>query len=130
MSKQYIDIEINLSNIIVELKDKIGFPPGVDINIFLSSKDMKTPIDILPVNLGDGKYLFENLPSAIYELNVLYGSFLNQKSLIIPDVGNFINMEFNAIYNVKTELYNFYGEKIKNINAKIIVLREGIKVFE
>ena len=130
LSDNIIDIEINLNNLMVELRDKIGFSPGVDVNIFLSSKDMKIPFDILPIELGNGKYFFDKLPSANYELQVLYGSFLDKKSLLFPDIGNFINMEFNALYNLKTELYTSHGENLNNIDIELMVLREGIKIFE
>lgn len=129
-SEKTIDIEFNLNDLIIDLKDKIGFSPGVNINIFLTSKEMEVPIDIIPVEIEKGKYLFENLPSANYEVQVIYGSFSNKKSLIIPDIGNFINMEFNALYNIKTKLYNSHGENLNDNDIEIVVFREGIKIFE
>jgi hypothetical protein len=130
ISDNNIEIELNLNDLTVELKDKIGFSPGVELNIFLTSKDMIIPVDILPIKIGNGKYLFEKLPSANYELNVLYGSFSDKKSLIIPDIGNFVNMKFNALYNLNTKLYNSHGENIIDNDLELIVLREGSKIFE
>ena len=129
-SDNKIDIDVNLNNLIVEVKDKIGFSPGFDINIFITSEEMKIPVDIIPINQGNGKYLFEKLPSANYEIQVSYGSYLDKKSIIIPDVGNYINMEFNALYDIKTELYNSRGENIKDYDIEMRILREGIKIFK
>jgi hypothetical protein len=130
ISDNNINIELNLYDLIVELKDKIGFSPGVEINIFMTSSEMIKSVDIKPINQGNGKYLFEKLPSANYEIQVLYGSNLDKKSIIIPDVGNFINMKFNALFNIKTVLYNSHGENLKDLDIEMRVLREGIKIYE
>jgi hypothetical protein len=39
-------------------------------------------------------------------------------------------MEFNALYNIKTKLFNIQGEIIKNNDIEIKILRDGIKIFE
>jgi hypothetical protein len=129
-SEKKIDIEINLNSLTIELKDRIGFSPGVDVNIYLTSKEMIIPTDIKPFHMGDGIYIFRNLPNANYELNVIYGSFSDKKSVIIPDIGDFINMEFNALYSLKNEIYNSFGEIIDNNNIYLNVFREGTKIFE
>jgi hypothetical protein len=129
-SVKEINIEVYLNELLVNIKDRIGFDPGVDIDVYLTSKEMKYLTEITPKNRGKGKYLFHNLPSAKYDLYVVYGSFFDKKSVIIPDIGKLVNMEFNALYNLKTDVYNSIGEIIDNSDININVIRNRTKIFE
>ena len=97
------------------MKDLYNFPPGVDVKIFLTSNQMFSPVEIYPVEISSGKYFFEKLPKAFYELQVSYGSYNQVFSIKIPEDDNFFNLKFEALYTLKTSLFDSRGSNIDNM---------------
>jgi len=75
MIKKEVDINLDIYDLIVDVKDGLGFSPGVNVRPFLTSSEMYIPSEIESKNLGFGKYMFEDIPAASYDLYVSYGRF-------------------------------------------------------
>jgi len=125
-----VDIDIHLYSLTVDIEDKLELHPGVDVRPFLTSSEMYRPLEIIPKNMGNGKYLFERLPAATYEFHISYGTFLDIKTIHIPGDGDYANIRFAANFDLTTELLNSRGEYIQDINHKIEITRGGWKIHE
>jgi len=118
------NFEIILSKLQLLVKDKLGLPPGIKIKPYISSDEMETPLKIYPQEEKPGVYNFINLPSATYKIQISYKSFLDEKTVRIPDDGNTVNMVFSPIFEFKTHIFDSRGNPLENTNIKI--KREGI----
>ena len=128
--KNKIEQSFEVYDLTVEMTDLYNFPPGVDVNIFLTSNQMFSPVEIYPVEISPSKYFFEKLPKAFYELQVSYGSYNQVFSIKIPEDNNFINLKFNALYTLKTSLFDSRGSNIDSIGKYLSIYRNGIKIID
>ena len=124
------DVGINLYDLTVNIEDKLGLHPGVNVRPFLTSSEMYRPLEIIPKDLGNGKYLFERLPAATYEFQISYGDFSDRKTIHIPEDENYENIRFTANFDLTTELLNSRGEHIQDVNHEIEITRVGWKINE
>ena len=124
-----IDTSLDLYDLTVDIRDKLGFSPGVNIRPFLTSPYMDEPVNICPETFGSGRYYFKDLPESEYELHVSYASYSKNIPLNIPYNQEFLNVEFEGTYNLKTVLFDLrgntldYGEKTMDVyrnNKKIV----------
>jgi len=125
-----VDIDIHLYNLTVNIEDRLGLDPGVDVRPFLTSSEMHRPLEIIPKDMENGKYLFERLPAATYEFHISYGTFSDIKTIHIPKDGDYANFRFSANFDLTTELLNSRGEYIQDINHEIEITRGGWKIHE
>jgi len=130
MKQRKVEINLDLYELTVEIKDELDFPPGVDLKPFLTSPEMYDTVEILPMDIGKGKYLFEGLPSATYDLHISYGRFSEKESIIVPEIGDSMSMVFNGLFDIRTKLLNAYGENLQNNNQEISIHRNGRKVYQ
>ncbi|RLF52436.1 MAG: carboxypeptidase regulatory-like domain-containing protein [Thermoplasmata archaeon] len=126
--KKNININLELYDLTINVKDKIGFPPGVNVKPTLISPEMIQQNKILSKKLTSGKFLFEKLPRASYILYLSYGGFSNEKSIKIPE-DCIIDVDFTAMFNLRTSLLDSHGNPVNIENQKIDVLRDGETVF-
>ena len=124
------DIGIDLYDLTVNIEDKLGLRPGVDVRPFLTSSEMYRPLEIIPKDMGNGKYLFERLPAATYEFQISYGAFSDRKTIHVPEDGNHASIIFTANFDLTTELLNSRGEHVQEVNHKIEIIRGGWKIHE
>ena len=120
-----IDIALNLYDLTIDIKDKLGLPPGVDVRPFLTSSEMYNPYEITPENIGSGKYIFRNLPAAIYDLQISFGRFSDKKTITLPGDSDIINIKFTASFKLDIELFDSHGNSIQNNNQKVDIIRDG-----
>jgi len=128
--KNKIEQSFEVYDLIVEMKDLSNFSPGVDIKIFLTSTQMFTPVEIYPVEISSGKYFFEKLPKAFYDLHVSYGSYYKIYSIKIPEDGDFFNLKFEALYSLDTSLFNSRGSNIDSNGKYLSIYRNDIKIID
>jgi len=128
--KNKIEQSFEVYDLTVEIKDLYNFAPGVDVKIILTSTQMFSPIEIYPVEISPGKYLFEKLPKAFYELQVSYGSYYKVFSIKIPDDDYFFNLKFEALYTLKTSLFDSRGSNLDNYGKYLSIYRNGIKIID
>jgi len=130
MKQKNADINIEVYDLNARIRDTLGMSPGVDVRPVLTSQEMANPIDITPIELSPGEYLFEKLPCANYELQISYGGVLDKKTIKIPENQNMVDMSFTATFDLNLDLFNSRGEKITDSNKKIDVVREGKTVYD
>jgi len=128
-TKKTIDLNLDLYDLTVDAKDELGFSPGVELITTLTSPEMNNPIDLIPENLKNGKYLFKDLPAAKYELSVSYGRFYDQMIVDLPEDGDSANIKFTAFFDLSSEILDSRGSPINDNNAYIIIEREGKTIF-
>jgi len=128
-TQKTVDLQLDLYDFTVDAKDELGFSPGVEIIATLTSSDMTNPIDLLPENLKNGRYLFKDLPAAKYELLISYGSFSDRTIVDLPKDGNSADIKFTAVFDLSSELLDSRGSPINDNKAYINIEREGKTVF-
>jgi hypothetical protein len=128
--KKEVDISLNLHDITVNILDKLGFSPGVDVKLVLTSKDMETTYEIIPEEISKGKYLFENLPESTYDLHISYGGYSETYKLQIPEEIPDAEFAFNAEYTLETSIYDSRGNLIDPTEKTISITRNSRKVIE
>ncbi len=128
--KNKIEQSFEVYDLTVEMKDIYNFSPGVDVKIFLTSNQMFLPVKIYPVEIRSGIYLFEKLPKAFYELQVSYGSYYQAFSIKVPDNYNILNVNFEAVYNLKAILFDSRGNNIDNNGKYLSIYRKDIKIID
>ena len=127
--KNTVDIKSDLYDLRVDIKDKLDLYPGVAVHPILTSTCMEQPTEILPdKTIGRGKYMFNNLPAANYDVHISYGGFLDKTAIQIPQEGNAISMDFSANYKLSTIILNSWGEAIKGDQLRISLFRAGQNV--
>ena len=120
-----IEIKLPLYDLTIDIKDELDLPPGVDVRPFLTSPDMYNSHEITPENIAPGKYIFKEIPSAIYDLQISFGRFSNKKTITIPDDSDATEIKFNALFRLEIELFDSQGNSIQNNNQKIDIIRNG-----
>jgi hypothetical protein len=130
MRDKLIDIELEVYDLKIDIKDKLGFTPGVDVKPYITSSQMTEKIQIEPEFSLPGKYKFKNLPKGVYELHFSYGSFSDQEIFNIPFSGESAEIVFNAEYNLNIELLGLRGNVIQNSGTKIDIYRENKLIAE
>ncbi len=130
MNRKKVEIKLALYDLTVEIKDELDFPPGVDLKPFLTSPEMYDTVEIIPKDIGNGKYIFEGLPAATYDIHISYGRFSEKESIIIPEIGDSMSMVFNGLFDIRTKLFNAYGENLENDNQDISIQRNGRKIYQ
>ncbi len=125
-----IGIKLNLYDLIVDIKDKLGFPPGVNIIPYLTSPDMQKSITIYPETIQPGRYYFEDLPESKYNLHFSYASYSENKSFDIPYEKDVLNIAFEETYNLKTLLYDSRGNNLDYNEKTIDIYRNNKKIVD
>jgi hypothetical protein len=114
----------------VNIKDLKGFSPGVDVKTYLTSDEMSLPFEINPLKVSSGKYIFENLPKANYELQIEYGSFYEIFPVKIPYDNEVLEVKFGAKYSLKTLLFDSRGIAIDSSEKYLTIYRSSSKIFD
>lgn len=128
--KKRVDIQLDIYDLTVNVKDKLGFSPGVDVRPYLISDEMDEPIELNPYNKNEGIYKFEKLLPARYKLFISYGRFSDTRFIDLSKNSESVDIEFSAIFNLKTNLFDSRGNQIQDSNLKIDICREGKILFE
>ncbi len=129
-SKPSIDITIPVYDVTIEVEDKLGLPPGVAIEVLLTSNEMLKPSEIQPEYLGEGRYLFQDIPAATYTLELTYGGYKKVEEINIPEVGDRYSTSFDDTNSLKVEILNIRGENLPVDGFTVTVKREGKIVAE
>ena len=125
-----IDVKTNLYDLKIKTKDNLGLPPGVNVRPFITSPKMYIDSEIIPENLGYGIYFFKNIPEATYDLIISFGSFTDKKIVNIPNNGKTEEIKFSAHFNLKNEIFDSYGNQIKDGEQEIDIIRNNKKIYE
>ena len=129
MLKKNVEIKLELYDLIVNVKDKIGFSPPGNVKPTLISTEMTQQTKITCKKIAPGKFLFEKIPRASYTLYLSYGDFSDEKIVKIPD-DYIVDVDFTAIFNLKTSLLDSHSNPLVIGDEKIDVLRDGETIFK
>lgn len=125
-----VDFDIELYDLTVEVKDKLNLPPGVHISPTLSSYEFDSSLQIISEESDPGTYFFKDIPSGNYKLQITYANFVDEEYLILPEVGDFICMEFSAIFDITVDLFDSRGNPLTFEEVHFEIEREGKQVYE
>jgi hypothetical protein len=128
--KNKVDIKLDIYDLTINVKDKLGFNPGVDVRPYLISDEMNELIELSPDSVKDGSYTFEKLLPARYKLYISYGRFSDSKFIDLTKNGESADIEFSAIFDLKTKLFDSRGNQILDSDLKLDIKREGEILFE
>ena len=68
-----IDIILPLYDLEIIVRDELNFPPNVNLKPILLATANDLDTEINAINLGKGKFLFENIPNSSYKLIISFG---------------------------------------------------------
>jgi len=125
-----IDVFFKLYDLMVEIKDELGFSPGVNLKPFLTSDEMYEPVNIYPESISSGRYYFEDLPEAEYALHISYADFSKNISLKIPYNKEILNIEFEGTYELRTSLFDARGNPLDYNEKTLNVYRNNRKIID
>lgn len=130
MKQRKMVIELPLYDFTIDVKDDLGFPPGVDVRPLLTSSEMTYPSVIMPEDMKLGKYAFKDLPAASYKLEISYGGFSDTEIIDVPKIGDSTTIEFTAKFDLSTDLFDSRGNLINDENLKIDITRKGRTIYD
>ncbi len=125
-----VDLTLDLYDLNIDVKDKLGFSPGVNLRPLLTSSKMDNPLELSPIDLGNGIYVFNDLPAAKYKFYISYARFSDEVYIDIPEDGDSANIKFSALFDLSTKLLDSRGNLIQDKNLRINVMRYGETLFE
>jgi len=129
MLKKTAEITLDLYDTTIDVLDKLGLRPGVEISPFLTSSEMDIKIEILPTSIESGVYRFEDVPAAPYELHISYGGFSDTKTIHVPETGETTSMIFSATFDLNIEVFDARGNALRDEHQRIRIERDGITVY-
>lgn len=115
----------DLYDLTLNVKDKLGLAPAVDISPYVTSEEMFEICNIRGEMKSYGHYELLDLFPSNYILKTGYKSFTEERFIEI-DGDKTINIEFPAEYKVDFNVFNSYGMRVSN--GKITMTREGKSV--
>jgi len=124
------EIKLELYDLKIKIEDQLGYPPGVNVRPFITSKNMDEPVEIQPDIGKNGIYTFKNIPKSEYNLQISYGGYSSIEKINIPTNQEYQKIKFNAMYSISNELLNAIGSPVKKDGKTIDILREEDIIFE
>jgi len=125
-----VDLTLDLYDLTIDVKDKLEFPPGVHLHPLLTSSKMDNLLELTPLDLRNGRYVFKNLPEAKYRFYISYARFSDETYIDIPKDGDTANIKFSALFDLNTKLLDSQGNLVQDEDLKIDVMRYGETLYE
>ncbi len=128
--KLEVDVDIELYDLTVEVRDGFDLPPGVEITPTLSNSEDNGVVQLIPDEIEPSKFFFEDIPSGDYILRITYANFADEKVLNLPHDGDFVSMKFTAEFNLAVDLFDSRANLLLGEDINFEILRSGNKVLE
>ncbi len=128
--RKNVNIQLELYDLTTNVKDTLGFSPGVNLRPYLTSSEQHEKQEILPSYDKYGTYRFKDLPPAVYVLHLSYASFHQETNFNIYGEGNSAEITFPAKYDLSVKLLNSRGLPISDDGKNIDIYRDGQLVVE
>ena len=123
------NLDIELQDLSVFLKDDWDLAPNIDLDISLKSTGFKRNVILYPKEIEPGNFLFSNLYSGIYDLEIRYKDFSIEKTVEIEsEKSKDLTLEFSAEFNLTAVILDSRGNPINGANVSII--RESRKIYD
>jgi hypothetical protein len=117
LRNQFVDLKESFSieryAMRLKVKDTWGFPTVVDVNPTLTSKDMVVSTIIRGESNEAGEYVFTNLISAPYTLDLSYKSFKVEENLDIEKEKT-LDIVFPAEFTLDFNVFNSYSNVLSS----------------
>ena len=117
---QEINVGLERYDLIINVFDKWGQTPEIELNPTISFKDNEESLDINAEKINENSYIFRNLVPDVYTLSLTYKSFTVNPQLDISDDKE-IDVNFPAEYKINLNIFDSRG--ISSGNSKIVVNR-------
>lgn len=127
--KKNINIDLSLYEVSINIEDNLGFPPGVNVRPYVTSLRMYETVELLPEDLGFGKYVFTNLPISNYDLRISFGGYSDVINIDVPNDEDIIDVKFGAEFDLTTELLDSRGSPLEKYDKKIDIIRQRKKIY-
>jgi hypothetical protein len=115
--RRFIDLKKSFSlerySLVLRVTDTWGFPPAVDINPTLISKDMVATTTIRGVPLEAGQYRFDNLLPASYRLSMSYKVFRLEENFTLGKATT-LDVMFPAEFSLDFSVFNSYADRLSS----------------
>ncbi|MFH1101941.1 MAG: carboxypeptidase regulatory-like domain-containing protein [Methanobacteriota archaeon] len=121
---------IGLYDFTVEVRDQLGFSPGVEVHPMLSSIEYDDAPPILAVSESPGSYRFTRVPSGMYRLQLSYGAVLDEEEISVPECGDLIHLPFRVTFSLGFDVYDNQGNALHDDALRVVVIRENKEVKE
>lgn len=115
---QTIDVESELHDFNLIIKDTWGLHPEYKINPVLTSNEMYT-YQMISSLFQDQQYQFKELNTATYDLEIKFKSFLYEETIDIPYEDDLKIIEFPATYTIDVSFFDERGSSLDNNHVTI-----------
>lgn len=127
--KNWLKINVEINNLTVNVRDKLNFPPGVEILPTLSKIEIEDIVLVESDIIEPGRYIFERIPSGKYKIQIEYGNLMDEKIVNLPIEGNSIDIEFSPEFILGIDLYDSRVNPIFLDEIDIFIIRDGKKIL-
>jgi len=119
--------QIETHDLNLEIRDKWGLIPDIDITVKLTSSSMVKPMVIQPDQQKNGVFFYKNIYPADYQLSLKYKSFNLEEEITVKSDKS-LSFTFPAEYNINFLIMNSYGLDLTE--GQIEISRGGEKIFK
>jgi len=102
-------MQVELNDVSVKIKDALGFPPGIHLSPVLKRKD----VSFTGKEIGDGEFIFSDMPPGDYQLFVKYKSFYYEAKCSVPENCHY-EIQFPAVYSLSIKTFTSRGIPLKS----------------
>jgi len=118
-----ITTKFDLYDLSVNIFDRWNATPDTSFDFYLTSEDFVNKVVLSEDEISDNNYLFKDLFSGNYSLELYYKSQVIKKKIRIPYDKEVLSFDFSVKYNLSTNFYDSHGHLIKDI--KLEMSRDG-----
>lgn len=124
-----IEISFSLYDVIVEVTDSLGLPPGINVVPVITSDEMKKPVRLQPsTGLNHGRFQFSDIPKASYIARISYAGYSNEKLFSVPESGSVIPLRFLALNQLILKPLTSRGESLNRNDFMVQIFRNGNEI--
>jgi hypothetical protein len=119
-----LPIDIELFDFLVQVRDNLQFPPGIDLTLTLIHAN-ENEFKLIGEDLGSGVFSFINVPAGEYTLHTSYADFMDEKFLRLPRDDDVIYMDFSALFEVTINVFDSLGNPLFDHNISFEICRNN-----
>ncbi len=121
-------INYNLHKLSVEILDNWNLTPDVSYDIHLKTQDFEKKVDLSEDEIKENKYIFKDLFSGKYKLELYYRSHVINREIFVPYDKNMLSFNFPFRYNLSSKFYDRHGHQIYDLKIKLSRNNESITI--
>lgn len=119
-----IDHELELYDLVVRIKDKLGLAPGVEINPTVTNEKMIESKKLFSDESINNEFIFRKLPAGEYIIQTSYEGITDEIQHSLPEDGNTASMVFTPSFTLDAKFFDSYGNNLPD--KSVILLRDNI----